>query len=760
MAAFNVPDTGLVIQHGLRTQTKDKNPPQVIQLDVVETLTKDILRSLKNNEPVRLRCGKKTIVQVGKKSITLDSTTATFPSELYTKDPNNDNTLYFSGKLSHTLEVRKAEEDTAGSDEALAALESTLKSIQEQRASNETSIIGSKEGTKGTRDNKVSPLLAQNASLRKDFDHLMARSTPSSPFLSASYSPRMAPTSAPLGAGLSVKDQVRLDAIKIPLIHLLAIRPLTSRGVAEKLRAPRDEVEKILEKVARDTQVGDGRKELKEKSYRELNVYKFNYRTPEDRQSAIANAITAYDRIRVDKKDPLWQLLLPEEERGKGKCLSKLNFDKPAQVPSHATPRPGDDGNENASDREPTKSKPKKEVTTTQKKPKDKSVAARAPAKPEISVGARSRDSAIKQTKPDGKFKSSERIEDSDEEADAMEGIVVKPKTQPKVTSKAGATPIAKRKTGQEQTKSLTSSQNISPPKRSVEKTSPLHRTSLSGSSMSSGSGSEKPRLHAISDGPKSLKPQSRTEQSGTSGSRISPRPRHNSSPQKPSPLGSSPPTTSTDVENSSSSKASNQSSAPSSPPSDTDMPQSKQNHKYSPVISSDKSGNLSRGRSPVRRSADMADDRRAPKRKAEGALSADRPAKRQLQEPSPAPRNQTINGTTPNAISTSQRGVPTRQNSDSNSSRCSSPEKPRPKREDVIQDARRFQKYYKRYKDLYDRISSMNEKERVDKDMDDLWKMHKRLKEMKADIWGNWDRVDKVNDKIEKPMRQVVVAG
>lgn len=760
MAAFNIPNTGLVVQHSLGSHTKDKHPPQVIQLDVVETLTKDILRSLKNNEPVRLRCGKKTVVQVGKISIPLDSTTATFPSELYTKYPDNDNTLYFSGKLSHTLEVRKAEEDTAGSDEALAALESTLKSIQEQRASNETSIIGSKEGAKGTRDNKVSPLLSQNASLRKDFDHLMARSTPSSPFLSASYSPRMAPTSAPLAAGLSLKDQVRLDAIKIPLIHLLAIRPLTSRGVAEKLRAPRDEVEKILEKVARDTQVGDGRKELKEKSYRELNVHKFNYRTPEDRQSAIANAITAYDRIRVDKKDPLWQLLLPEEERGKGKCLSKLNFDKPAQVPSHATPRPGDDGNENASDREPPKSKPKKELATTQKKAKDKSTVARAPAKAEVAITARNKDSSIKSTKADGKFKSSERIEDSDEEADAMESIVVKPKTQLKVTGKAGATSIAKQKTGQEQSKSLGSSQNTSPPKRSVEKTSPLHKTSLSGSSVGSVSGSEKPRLLANSDGSKSLKPQSRTEQSVTSASRISPRPRHNSSPQKPSPLGSSPPTTSTDIDNSSSSKASNQSSAPSSPPSGTDMPQTKQNNKYSPVISSDKSGNLSRGRSPVRRKADVVDDGRAPKRKAEAAPSADRPAKRQLQDPSPAHRTKKVNGTTPTSISTSQRAVPTRQNSDSNSSRCSSPEKPRPKREDVIEDARRFQKYYKRYKDLYDRISSMSEKERVDKDMDDLWKMHKRLKEMKADIWGNWDRVDKVNDKIEKPMRQAVAAG
>jgi len=760
MAALNVPEKGLVVQHNSRNSSPDKHPSQVIQLDVVENLTKDILRSLKNNEPVRLRCGKKPVVQVGKKSIPLESTAATFPSELYTNDSDNDNNiLYFSGKLSHTLEVRKAEEDTAGSDEALAALESTLKSIQEQRASNETSIIG----TKGNRDNKVSPLLSQNASLRKDFDHLLVRSTPSSPFLSASYSPRLGPTSAPLGAGLSAKDQVRLDAIKIPLIHLLAIRPLTSRGVAEKLRAPRDEVEKILDKVARDTQVGDGRKELKEKTYRELNVHKFNYRTSEDRQSAIANAITAYDRIRIDKKDPLWQLLLPEHERGKGKCLSKLNFDKPAQVPSHATPRPGDDGNESKvdmSDREHGKVKAKKEIATTQKKAKDKPTTARASAKADASVPARSKDTSSKQTKPDGKFKSSERIEDSDEEAEAAETIVAKPKAHSTVTGKASAASSTKRRPGQEQSKPLASSHIISAPKKTV------HKTSLSGSSSGSGSGNEKPRINPGSEASKSLKPQSRPDPSSNSASRISPRPRHNSSPQKPSPLGSSPPTTSTDVENSSSSKASNQSSAPSSPPSGTDMPQAKQHNsnKYSPVISSDKSGSLSRGRSPVRRKADVADDGRAPKRKAEAATNDDRPSKRQQHEPSPAQKSiKTLsNGTTSNASTVLQRVAPARQHSDSTSSHCSSPEKPRPKREDVIQDARLFQKYYKRYKDLYDRISSVSEKERDDKDMGDLWKMHKRLKEMKADIWGNWDKVEKVakvNDKIDKPMRQAIVA-
>ncbi|KEF56880.1 uncharacterized protein A1O9_07070 [Exophiala aquamarina CBS 119918] len=755
MATFNVPEKGIVVQHDSRTASPDQQPLQVIQLDLVDNLTKDILRSLKTNEPVRLRCGKKPVVQFGKKSIPLASTTATFPSEIYSNPPHNHNTLYFSGKLSHTLEVRKAEEDTAGSDEALAALESTLKSIQEQRASNETSIIGSKDGRKGNRDHKVSPLISQNASLRKDFDHLMPRSTPSSPFLSANYSPRLGPTSAGLGTGISTKDQVRLDAIKIPLIHLLAIRPLTSRGVAEKLRAPRDEVEKILEKVARDTQVGDGRKELKEKTYRELNVHKFNYRTPEDRQSAIANAITAYDRIRVDKKDPLWQLLLPENERGKGKCLSKLNFDKPTQVPSHAATRPGDDSNESkadVSDREPGKVKAKKGIVTTHRKPKDKPTTARPSAKADANVPPRPKDMSSKQTKPDGKFKSSERIEDSDEEANAAEALVAKPKARPAATGKASAVPNAKRKPGQEQSKPSTPSHIISPPKKTV------HKTSLSGSSSGSGSGNERPRINPNSETSKSLQPQSRPDPSITSNSRISPRPRHNSSPQKPSPLGSSPPTTSTDVENSSSSKASNQSSAPSSPPSGTDMPQvEQQNNKYSPVISSDKAGNQSRGRSPVRRKADMAEDARPTKRKAETAPNDDRPAKRTQHEKT------LINGTTPNASTKPQRVAPRRQNSDSHSSRCSSPEKPGPKREDVILDARRFQKYYKRYKDLYDRIASVSETERDDKDMDDLWKMHKRLKEMKADIWGNWDKVEKiskVNDKIDKPMRQAVAAA
>ncbi|KIV95786.1 hypothetical protein PV10_03400 [Exophiala mesophila] len=752
MASWKPPSTGVLLRHDTKATNAEDAPTQVIRLDLGDSATKDLLRSLRQNEPVRLRGGKKPTVQIGKKSVTLETSAVNFPSELYSASSSDSGHLYFSGKLSHTLEVQKAEEVTAKSDEALAALESTLKSIQEQRASNETSIIGSKSDKRN--DKGVSPLLSQNSSLRKD--HLLAginRSTPSSPFLSASYSPRQGPTSAPLASGVSSKDQIRLDAIRKPLIHLLAIKPLTSRGVAEKLRAPRDDVEKVLDKVARDTKVGDGRKELKEKSYRELDVFEFRYRTDDDRQAAINNAITVFDRTRVDKKDPLWQLLLPKEERGQGKCLSRLNFEKPPPVPSHATPRPTDDGSDTkpeTSDREQANNKTKKNTATPLKKAKEKSIVSRVNAKADTTKSPRSKDTVAKPAKSEGKFKSSERIEDSDEEAEAAEVEVVKAK--PIAAARASVNP---RKNAEQE-----SSRPLSSNPTSTTKT--LHKSSLSSSSSSSYSGNEKARP-AASASTKSLKTGNAAE-STSSMSRISPRPRHGISPQKPSPLGSSPPTTSTDVSNSGpSSKASNQSSAPSSPPSDSDIPKPKQqtSNKYSPVIKSDhtKSRNTPRGGSPLRTKAETANAGRPSKRKTD--VEDDRPSKRQ-QTANFTPHTQAKSMPDDSGAYPSRPSAPIRQSSDAGSVRSSSPEKRIPRRADVIVDAKRFQKYYRKYKDLHERISSVDEKDRDPEDMSNLWRMHKRLTEMKADIWGNWDKVEKISKmgKVDKAVRHAVAVG
>jgi hypothetical protein len=165
-------------------------------------------------------------------------------------------------------------------------------------------------------------------------------------------------------------------------------------------------------------------------------------------------------------------------------------------------------------------------------------------------------------------------------------------------------------------------------------------------------------------------------------------------------------------------------------------MPQTRAGNKYSPIIS-DKSRNVSRGRSPVKRKIAAAEDERPAKRQ-------QRPQSQQDSRPNSTQPKPTTNGTFEHPA-LKRPSAPIRTDSE----RSSSPEKPGPKRDDIIEEARRFQKYYKRYKDLHDRINQMDEKDRDDKDMADLWKMHKRLKEMKADIWQNWDKVDKV-DKVE----------
>ena len=728
MAPFDIPSDGVVVRHESKHGSKSRHQPslpQVFRLDLLESATKDILRSLKNNDQVRLRGGKKPILQIGKKTIQLESSADPYPSDIFTKSHDDSTPLYFSGKASHRLEVRRAEKDTAKTDEALATLENTLKSIQEERASNETSM--KQEMTHGMRKGvKPSPLLGH-------FLGDLNRSTPGSPFLSASYSPRMGPTSAPLASGMSVKDRIRLDAIRIPLVHLLAVRPMTPKAMCKELHATRDDLDKLLDKVSWESKSGEGKRELKEKMYRELDVWKFPYRSTEDRQSAIDHAIQAFDRTRVEKKDPLWQLLLPFGERGKGKILSKLNFDKPP--PTHPTPKPGDEGIQSkneSDDRDHVKARPKKDkdVVISEKGRKDKAAGTKPLSKVEAGGKNKDRDAIpARAAKAESKFKSSEKIIDSDEEAEAAD--VVLAKTRKQETSSIST--VKRKVDNNDHPQAVKSPLPNASAKKTVHKSS-LSSVSSSSSNSSGTSGSEKPQT-AAPTAAKTLKPQSLHQRAESSGSRISPRPRHNSSPQKPSPLGSSPPTTSTDVENSSSSKASNQSSAPSSPPSGTDMPQTRAGNKYSPIIS-DKSRNVSRGRSPGPSPA---------KRKAAPAAD-ERPAKRQQHEarPQSTPVRPLTNGTITHPVLNRPTG-PVRTESE----RSSSPEKPGPGRDRIIEEARRFQKYYKRYKDLHESINQKAEKDRDDKDMSNLWSMHKRLKEMKAEIWANWDKVEKA-EKIE----------
>ena len=153
----------------------------------------------------------------------------------------------------------------------------------------------------------------------------------SSPSLSAVGTPMpgLSVTSAP-------NDQnLRRQAMKIPIVHLLAMKPTSTEDIIRTTHIPKSDLEAVVGKIAQQI---DGKWKLLDRAYKDLNVWDFGYRTQEDRQMAIDNAIRAYDRTRVGKEENIWQLLLPKEERGKGKVLSKLHLSSGSQTNRGSTP--------------------------------------------------------------------------------------------------------------------------------------------------------------------------------------------------------------------------------------------------------------------------------------------------------------------------------------------------------------------------------------------------------------------------------------
>lgn len=163
----------------------------------------------------------------------------------------------------------------------------------------------------------------------------LAPSGTASPLLSVPSSPmtKRPPTSQPGSA-----HDVILSALRVPLIHLLAMQPAKDSHLAATCRTSVANVRDLLPKIAKPTADDAQKWQLTDKSFREFNPYKFPYKTQEDRDLAINSAIKSFDRLRLSKEDKLWQILLPREERGQGKCLSRLNVKAVEKPQKAATP--------------------------------------------------------------------------------------------------------------------------------------------------------------------------------------------------------------------------------------------------------------------------------------------------------------------------------------------------------------------------------------------------------------------------------------
>lgn len=119
-------------------------------------------------------------------------------------------------------------------------------------------------------------------------------------------------------AQTSAENEAKTDALRAPLIHLLALGSDTERNIALKTHAPVDLCLKILQRIGNRTRAGN-HWELVDDVYRDLDLWKFPYGSQKEREIAIENAKKAFVRLRLPSGAPEWDLLVKPEDRGKVK---------------------------------------------------------------------------------------------------------------------------------------------------------------------------------------------------------------------------------------------------------------------------------------------------------------------------------------------------------------------------------------------------------------------------------------------------------
>jgi RNA polymerase II elongation factor ELL len=352
------------------------------------------------------------------------------------------------------------------------------------------------------------------------------RSMPSSPNLSGVGSPSLGPTSVPL----SQQQAEQAKATRKPVVHLLALSPLTEVELKIKIPdASHSDIKQALQKVG-DLNERSGKWELRKNFYKELDVWAYKYKSDEDRQRAIDNAVRQYDKMRLGVSEPEWDRLLPKEERGTGKCLSKLqaqiaqgpvakapkiNIQK-AEDSGRDTPAGGEDDEDVSGDKKLSKLKGESIIRSVSQPPatKSKKVSEKeAQTKRLLSNQSKSKPALAKKdnaAQKGARILSSQFVNDSDEEDDYM--------PVPKIESKPSST---KRSRAEEPE----SSDSSIPLSKKVKKDTTNHR---------------------ISDASQSSRTTTATNYSSSSSKT------KRNSPQKSSPLASSPPTNASEFENSS----------------------------------------------------------------------------------------------------------------------------------------------------------------------------------------------------------------
>ncbi|KAI9771114.1 MAG: hypothetical protein M1840_002465 [Geoglossum simile] len=598
------PETGVPL-HGApdveASALQGSRPAQVMQLGVPKTIVDELVKSARGRKAptnIFIQFGRSSTLHYGNKSHIVAPTLEKSRHELYTS--NGSKGLSLAGLSTHALEVRMPEKHGADFDDsAVLELKSKMAEIENQKQA-KTSIYV-KDGSKlpparkirAHEVNRSSNKQLLNKGRSSLFPNSMARSSTTSP---ASRSPSLMPvTSAPTSAPTSQQLKTpRLEALRTPLMHLLAVGPITLRGLSRRTGCSIEDCNLLLRKFGKEARSGDGKWVLTDRAYKELDVWNFRYPSDDDRKSAIDNAISAFDRLRLGREDKQWQLLLPRKERGKGKVLSRLGAARKAETPSSkaqdpaedgpmSTPRAGTDGEEMARTKSQQTTKKKvseRDAVAKRLLSKNPSKTIRAPVKAtqkKIAKPTKKETSAVANKVKSAKFvidESDSDVEMEDAPAEKSSGTA-RPKTE-----KAGTNGSVAAKSNPPRVPEKI--KILAPRARATAKTNnPLPQAT--GSKTAPHSSNDMPKFCSISAPTKPSPPSTKTspQLAKTSpqatpklspqqpvkalsqpmgASRSSIKEKLGNSPRKPSPLGTTPPENASDLDSAPSVPSSNSS--------------------------------------------------------------------------------------------------------------------------------------------------------------------------------------------------------
>tara|TARA_R110002003_G_scaffold279_10_gene18102 strand:+ start:447 stop:2084 length:1638 start_codon:yes stop_codon:yes gene_type:complete len=500
----------------------------------------------------------------------------------------------------------------------------------------------------------------------------LAPSKLGSPMLSGPSSPmhRRPPTSQP-----GSTHDVVINALRVPVIHLLARRPDTESSLAQTCRTSTANMRELLPKIAKRASPDTDKWQLTDKAFREINPYKFPYQSSDDREQAIDSAIKSFDRQRLAKDDKLWQILLPREERGQGICLSRSKVKAPeakASTPMHKIS-------------DLTKKKPA--AKKADDKPVEKKV--RVPKDPDV--------------KPKTAVKERPSVKD----------VKYEPKKAP---SSSTVAPSSARPTAPADR--YTSSTSSSDPPKIRSKKAPT------------GEGNSTPRVKP--------KMAARDAHRDRPARPVKPAMPVNTKPKNPSPLSASPPINASDFEDNppvrralaaaaSPAKVSNGNSDRSLKRKANDIDSDIHNHNL--AVKKPHIDRATPSHTPShtngRLNGSTPSSTNSLKRKSDESSSSSN-------TPSTAPKVRKVNNIDTGLASRYHNNSQTSPGASSSST--TSPSVPSLSFRQTVELSQRFQKYYKKYEELYWQLTE-SDKAPTEAQRNDLLKMHKKLEEMKREI-------------------------